>query len=879
MTLAKKIILLLTGAFLILFLSFFKKEKPVNIVVNMEFASEEVRAAEILKSYLSKIYPKTEFRISEKENEDGTNIFALTLKNFEKIVHPSSLDNIPSIPESFSVFTIQHNNKLQGVILGADDRGLFYGIYSLLERLGCGFYLSNEVVPSYSTFSFEQCSFKDEPLIKDRIVFNWHNFLSSCSSWNYEDWCSWIDQSAKMRYNSIMVHAYGNNPMFSFDYNGIIKKVGYLTTSSSGRDWGAQNINDVRRLPGGDIFTLPVFGSEAAKVPEGERVRAATQLMSKVFQHAKEMEMNIVFAIDVDTWSANPINLIESLPPESLIHLDRQDVVNPDTPEGYKYYKAQIESLLRFYPQITTIAVWIRNEGNTLWDFNPEKFPKSWINEWSLLTKQKPELINDKYAAKNFSISKIIAAFQEALKELNKSNVNIWLGSWSWNYMLSANILLPHDVALIPLDWSIDSESDVPNEILTKIGSERKIIPIFWAQNDDQGYIGKPYTPFTNFYNKLKERNYSGFGIIHWTSRPLDLFFKSLANQVWLKSRNEYISETISNFVLKYFGSFQQEIKDYLTDWIINGPMFGRETTDHFIDLPKPKQKSGNSKAVKIIEGAKRRSAILSKVNQKVLSDGCIKMLNYFSQIELFYISFFQNQEKFYQAFEMLTRRNIDSAKSILETVNPEQTIELYTKASSNLEMTTGEKALVISMGTRWLPDFIDLKQQARMQETYYKFGPTKHDPLAQQGGKGTFFIDQSKKFWKCLGEKELKTGSAGTFIGYDNTNLPEESGTFIEINRSLLIPLVTFGGYPFLQGKYYLNLQFFSPSNETIEPNLYLINKTTRILKESKIISEGLKLKTISTLIDIKTDEKYFLEVESQSNDLQLTNLSISPL
>lgn len=77
-------------------------------------------------------------------------------------------------------------------------------------------------------------SFADRPLVPDRIVFNWHNFLSGCSTWNESDWNRWTEDAQKLGYNGIMVHAYGNNPMVSFTYNGKTKPVGYLSTTASG---------------------------------------------------------------------------------------------------------------------------------------------------------------------------------------------------------------------------------------------------------------------------------------------------------------------------------------------------------------------------------------------------------------------------------------------------------------------------------------------------------------------------------------------------------------------------------------------------------------------------------------------------------------------
>ena len=57
-----------------------------------------------------------------------------------------------------------------------------------------------------------------------------------------------------------MVHAYGNNPMQSFSLNGKDKEIGYLTTSQKGRDWGAQHVNDIRLMYGGELFSEFEYG-------------------------------------------------------------------------------------------------------------------------------------------------------------------------------------------------------------------------------------------------------------------------------------------------------------------------------------------------------------------------------------------------------------------------------------------------------------------------------------------------------------------------------------------------------------------------------------------------------------------------------------------
>ena len=74
------------------------------------------------------------------------------------------------------------------------------------------------------------------------------------------------------------------------------------------------HVNDVRRLWGGEVFEQAVFGADAAIVPDDRRAEAAQKLMQSVFACAAERAMEVYFAVDVDTLSANPQELIATLP-------------------------------------------------------------------------------------------------------------------------------------------------------------------------------------------------------------------------------------------------------------------------------------------------------------------------------------------------------------------------------------------------------------------------------------------------------------------------------------------------------------------------------------------------------------------------------------
>ena len=222
--------------------------KGIRVEVEAKASSAERLAAQDLESYLKRIYP----------DASGKRI-RLTA-------------NLPT-PEAYEITGTEN----EAVIAGGGPRGVVYGVYGLLEQLGCRFYLSGDVVPPprKEPLSFAGLKLSNRPLTPTRMGLDWHNFLSGCSTWNLTEWQQYISQLQKMGYNTIMVHTYGNNPMDVYSFNGKTKPYGWLPTTIKGRDWHTPHVNDVRRMAGGSAFNAPAFGSDTALVPDDQRAEAA----------------------------------------------------------------------------------------------------------------------------------------------------------------------------------------------------------------------------------------------------------------------------------------------------------------------------------------------------------------------------------------------------------------------------------------------------------------------------------------------------------------------------------------------------------------------------------------------------------------------------
>lgn len=723
-------------------------------VANSAGRLEQVAAQELL-SHLSVLSPGTHFKIGGPSPSEP--VIYLGVPAELPSTYTEEVRARLTGADSFVVKDVGTAGSPAAIIAGGSPRAVLYAVDTLLEQLGFGAYLSYNTAPAprEGAFSFAGWDIEDAPLVRERVIFDWHNFLSGCSTWNLEDWEHWITQAERMRFNTIMVHAYGNNPMFSFSLNGQTKPTGYLTNTELGRDWGTEHVLDVRKTVGaGDLFNGPVFGAEASLVPDAERVPAAEGLMQHVFEFAAERGMGITFALDVDTESANPQNVIRTLPEAARFQAKGFWMVDPDTEEGYKYYRAEIEQLMKLYPQMTQLAVWFRCGLNSPWrELVPGNFPNAWHAEYEKAMQPNPRLRNDPEAPSLFAISKIAKAFRKALDETGHSNITMTAGSWRFTYLPAADAFMPADVGLMPLDYDYAFPSDPVQESLRAIGRHRSVIPIIWAQHDDREYAGRSYTPFAGLGSTLRWGNASGYGVIHWTTRPLDLFFKNVSQQVWEASQDETLDKTASEMAARTFGVKAAEFgKQYLLDWIHDGPAFGEETTDRFI----------NRNHVLDVEneaiGARKRLALLEQMKPLAANADAREWIAYFEDWENYAREMYEAQSALQKSYGALESGNVALARQEIQKAHPESAIEQYAKTIRHGQISRGEEGILITLNLRWLPYFEAQRQALGLEPLTVEFAPTAHEPLAQGAGHFTFDFDAAHRVIEVLGTQELGT-------------------------------------------------------------------------------------------------------------------------
>jgi len=797
----------------------------IPIAVGPQALQLEKLAAEELGKHLQLLYPSHRFPIVEAVPDHGSRILLGTLRSLPPIGNHIA-KGLLTRPGSYAVSAHMVGKDQAGVIAGSDAQAVLFAVYALLEKLGFGFYLSYNTSPppARESMRFDNWRLSDYPVVSERIIFEWHNFLSSCSTWDLAEWEDWIVQASRMRFNTIMVHAYGNNPMFTFTHNGESKPVGYLATSVKGGDWSTEHVNDVRRIFGGDkTFADPVFGSKAALVPDEQRVQAAVSLMQQVFAVAKKHGLEIVFTLDVDCERDNPQNIIDTLPEDARFEVDGFRLANPDVPAGYEYYKSQISSLMNTYPEIGRIAVWVRvanakwgHEG-TLWRIlKPQDFPRPWRAEYQeAVAKKGPGLQTDPQAPSMFAINKILTAFRRALVELGKDQVELALGSFDFDWVRAADAFVPSDVMFVPMDDYVELGTEEAQSAIQAASKNRKVVPIVLAHEDDYAFVGRPFTPYESFASLLAQSGSAGFAICHWTTRPLDLYFKSLAEQVWHQTQDQPLEVTCEQMAARTFGeTFRDLGKQYLIRWITDAPIFGRDTSDLFMDHPLVEPQ-------RVITECRGRLSVLGKIPTESLSPAASEQLNYYKDFERFMIAFYESHSAWERSVSLLRRGDVEGSREALALCDPKSVLEQYARAASRGRPTRGEMGILISMNLKWLPYMVSQRQALGLDTIRYHFEPTQYEALTMWAGNYTFYFDQDRALWKAAGQRETQapTFRLASPPFADHENLREVCQTGLQSTRTIVLRLKTIADQDLLPGDYELRLLLVCPSSDGSSP------------------------------------------------------------
>jgi len=227
--------------------------------------------------------------------------------------------------------------------------------------------------------------------------------------------------------------------------------------------------------------------------------------------------------------------------------------------------------------------------------------------------------------------------------------------------------------------------------------------------------------------------------------------------------------------------------------------MFGRETGDTFTD----RRSTPLATAAEITAGCRARLQILDQVPSPRSAQG-EAWLAYFRDLEHFITDFFASHSAWALSVKAAKAGDLAQAREQIARSKPEAVIELYAHMVSRLDVTSGDKGLLVSLNLRWLPSIVSQRQALGMDAIRWKWEPTEGEPLAMGPGKYTFFFDKDHHLWRGWGEKEIGQPC------FAKSDTPEDlADAWLEMQKDVSLSLKCIMGEPLWKGTYNVKLLF----------------------------------------------------------------------
>ena len=705
-------------------------------------------AASELRDHLRNNYPEDQFTVSTKYPEQGATILLGTREDQPVLAELVSAEQLPA-EEAFVADVVDAD---AAYVCGATPRAVLYGVYQVLDRkYDYGFAMSFEASAAVrpGPFSLEHWQLSDHPIVPERFLFAWFNYLEVNGTWSFEDWEQALRNGARLGLNQLFFHCYANDPLLHFEFRGHEKPVGWRNNSRKGRTYAVEHVWDVRNLIGGsEVFDGPVFGSEAAVVPDEERVEAARDLMRRVIQRAKDFGYHVIWGIDIDTKPTWDRQFIAKAVPEAARfsaggRWNRYEVVDPTAAAGRDFFRSMLQTYLDEMPGVDTYMLWVRRSQQTpVLGMTFDALPAAWQQD---LRRQLPEgsPMDSKQSPGIYYVNQVAECWRSILDEAGHADKGIGFGSWSWQLsekFLPANVLMAPEVSFLIVDYmNAFGRSKTFNEVVRTIAEKRVVGPLLRNKNDDGGYFGKPASPQQNLAETLAQTGAQRIGTYSYMPRPSDLYTITVARQLWESTQNEGLDEVIADAAQDWFGEEAAPLmREYLTEWMDSSPIIGRTSGDHFQEDISQKWLDRH------LQSTPERIAMLERVDLNAMPPPARNRWSYFRNLEEFMLKYHQAQRGF---------QNNETA--VLQSQLPEEAIARYVDAVTSHDLNPGEKGLLIGLHTRWLSWIVAKRQAYGFEATRINFQPTNHDPHARKPGKRTFFSDDSQKLWAGLGQKE----------------------------------------------------------------------------------------------------------------------------
>lgn len=442
-------------------------------------------------------------------------------------------------------------------ILGNTPIGAQYGVYSLLEKLGVGFYLGGDALPEQreSILLPRDLNETKAPAFKIRGSLPWYNFLNSPTTWDLEDYQFFFDQMAKMKMNFVGFHSYDHEPFCAYPEKRQWR-MGAPAATSMTYGWGA-----VRHLRTKDFgfgtgryFPYEVFGSRSvalARQPhqpspedalfphrtvDDDAIIRAQCVLAQGLQYAKGRGLKVCLGFEL--------------------------VGDPTNPEQRRMQEARIRHMLATYPMLDYVWFW-QSEGLGAGSDLPE--PDSPLDLMAQRYRPVFEYLgSEKRIAEAARVTAWIQWAHGVVKRL-RPEIGVCVSGWGgdrWmrfsDFYVGLDKLLPSDIVFAALDNIDPSWEPNVSAAYGKLSPAREKWPIPWWESDGGGARRDQWgpqcnvKPFTNLVRDALAKGCQGILGIHWQTRGVEEVAAYVAEFAW--NPNLTYEEFYEEFARKCYG-------------------------------------------------------------------------------------------------------------------------------------------------------------------------------------------------------------------------------------------------------------------------------------------------------------------------------------
>lgn len=405
------------------------------------------------------------------------------------------------------------------MVAGADERGVLYAVYDLLQHLGCSFHLSGDILPERVTaFRLPALNIQSRPLFALRGTQLWGLWYCGRDSWGWPEYRRYIDQLVKLRLNLFDFPLYHAEPLYTdYSFRGQRPE----GVRPFGLDTRLARIGR-RFFHRRGRFTAPEIPDE---VSPAERNRAAIALMQRVFAYARSRGVHVRVGIELQNQVNFGREILATLPAE-----DRYEdglLICPSSRSAEELSRARLKALVETYPDCDSYAIWQPEQG-------PFRTSAGSPHPADVAFRQQHHRHADLLSGADFDYLEWVLLAHRIMAEI-KPGARLVMAGWGLERMMrAADEILPPDVVRHTIAWYEPQIAIDRNDLRFYEGLRGPAHYTSWAEFD--GHMWMPQVKTTanaQVLDRLQRAGVRGTAILHWRNLATDLDVTFFAQRCW----------------------------------------------------------------------------------------------------------------------------------------------------------------------------------------------------------------------------------------------------------------------------------------------------------------------------------------------------------